>query len=197
MNNTRIEFAEQSADTTTTQTTTTPWKRERESRYQDLVFKPEYADRKLRFPLGQTWMRILPALRVSVNGWMLGIHAIEFEGGRFAHPRTLKGNAKCAFDHAYGWALENCAQSLYSKANKAGVRLLSNPFATFWVAVEEEGRTVARLFFGSAYDGSRGGVAGLGWQIFQMSQQRDEEGVIIATNKVDKPLRIARLVLKG
>lgn len=179
MNNTRIEFAEQSADITT-QTTTTPWKRERESRYQDLVFKPEYAARKLRFPLGQTWMRILPPLRGSVNGPLLGIHAVEFDGGRFAHPRTLKTNAKCAFDHAYGWAKENTPESLYSKANRKGVRLLSNPFATFWVAVEEEGRTVARLFFGSAYDGSRGGVAGLGWQIFQMSQQKDETGSLIA-----------------
>jgi len=180
MNNTRIEFAEQSADTTTTQNTTTPWKKERESRYQDLVFKPEYAARKLRFPIGQTWIRILPALRGSVNGSLLGIYALEFDGGRFAHPRTLKQNAKCAFDHAYGWAKANTPESLYSKANRHGVRLLSNPFATFWVAVEEEGRTVARLFFGSAYDGSRGGVPGLGWQIYQMSQQKDEKGNRIA-----------------
>lgn len=176
-----VEFATDSADQTKTKTSTgTPWKRERESSYQDLVFKPEYAARKLRFPVGQTWLRILPPLRGSVHGWMLGIHALEFEGGRFAHPRTLKKNAKCAFDHAYSWAQENCPQALYSKANKGGVRLLTNPFAAFWAAVEEEGRTVASLFLGSAYDGSRGGVPGLGWQIWQLSQQRDENGDLIA-----------------
>lgn len=175
-----VEFAVETAEQTTTTSTTTPWKRERESSYQDMVFKPEYAARRLRFPLGQTWMRILPALRGSVNGWMLGIHAVEFEGGRFAHPRTLKKNARCAFDHAYSWALESCKQSLYSKANRDGFRLLTNPFSTFWVAVEEEGRTVARLFSASAYDGSRGGVPGLGWQVWQLSKQRDEEGNLIA-----------------
>jgi len=182
MQHKRIEFAADAAEQTTTTTTSpsTPWKKERESRYQDLVFKPEYADRKLRFPLGQTWMRILPALRGSVNGWMLGIHALEFDGGRFAHPRTLKKNARCAFDHAYSWANANAPQSLYSKANRQGVRLLTNPFSAFWAAVEEDGRTVARLFFGSAYDGSRGGVPGLGWQIYQMSQQRDEKGTLVA-----------------
>lgn len=179
MQNTRIKFAEDSAETPNN-TTSSPWKRERTSTYEDLIFKPEYAERKLRFPVGQTWMRILPALEGSSNGWMLGIHAIEFEGGRFAHPRTIKRNAKCAFDHAYSWANANAPQSLYSKANRNGVRLLTNPFATFWVAVEEEGRTVARLFFASAYDGSRGGVPGLGWQIWHLAQEKDEDGNLIA-----------------
>jgi len=174
------KFAVETADEQKTPHNKTPWKRERECAYEDWVFKPDYAARRLRFPAGQTWLRILPPLQGSVHGWMLGVHAIEFEGGRFAHPRTLTRNAKCAFDHAYSWALQNCPQSLYSKTNKGGVRLLTNPLAAFWVAVEEEGSIVARLFLGSAYDGSRGGVPGLGWQIYQLSQQRDENGDLIA-----------------
>ena len=178
MNTNHIEFADASAGLTAK--ANTPWKRDKQHTYQDWVFKPEYAARRLRFPLGQTWMRILPPLKGSVHGWMLGVHAIEFEGGRFAHPRTLTPNAKCAFDRAYTWALENAPRSLYSKANKAGVRLLTNPFAVFWAAVEEEGRTVARLFLGSAYDGSRGGAPGLGWQIWHLAQSRDEDGNPVA-----------------
>lgn len=173
-----IEFAEASASRTPNNNT--PWKRDKQHTYEDLVFREEFASKRLRFPEGQTWMRILPPLRGSVHGWMLGIHALEFEGGRFAHPRTLTPNAKCAFDRAYTWALAHCPQSLYSKANKSGVRLLPNPLAAFWVALEEEGRTVARLFLGSAYDGSRGGMPGLGWQIWNLSQQRDEEGNFVA-----------------
>lgn len=179
MSNKTIEFAAPSADRTP-QNNSTPWKRDKQRSYEDLVFKPEYAARRLRFPEGQTWMRILPPLRGSVHGWMLGVHALEFEGGRFAHPRTLTPNAKCAFDTAYAWALEHSPHSLYSKANKAGVRLLPNPLAAFWVALEEEGLTVARLFLGSAYDGSRGGMPGLGWQIWNLAQQRDEEGNLVA-----------------
>jgi hypothetical protein len=181
MKNNTIEFATDSAEQPTNKNTTTPWQRERESSYQDWVFKPEYASRRLRFPIGETRLRILPPLRGSANGWMLGIHALEFEGGRFAHPRTVTANSKCAFDHAYRWALANAPEVLYSKTNREGVRLLTNPFAAFWAAVEEEGKMVARLFLGSAYDGSRGGAAGLGWQIWQLTQQKDENGRLLAT----------------
>jgi hypothetical protein len=178
MSNKTVEFAEASAGRTTNNNST-PWKRDTQRAYEDLVFKPDYAARRLRFPEGQTWMRILPPLRGSVHGWMLGIHALEFDGGRFAHPRTLTPNAKCAFDRAYTWALEHTPHSLYSKTNKAGLRLLPNPLAAFWVALEEEGRMVARLFLASAYDGSRGGMPGLGWQIWHLSQQHDEDGNLV------------------
>ena len=66
------------------------------------------------------------------------------------------------FDHAYGWVKEHHPESLYCKANKDGVRLLADPMCAFWAILEQEGKTVARLFLGSGYDGSRGGVPGLG-----------------------------------
>ena len=174
----RIQFTDAANEPSTENTT--PWKRAKHSSFKDWILKPEYAARRLTFRPGQTWIRILPPLQGSPHGWMLGIHALEFAEGRFAHPRTLKRNAKSAYDHAYAWAVAEAPQSLYSKTNKAGVRLLANPYAAFWVAVEEEGRMVVRIFLGSAYDGSRGGSPGLGWHFWHLSQEKDEEGNLIA-----------------
>jgi len=44
------------------------------------------------------------------------------------------------------------------------------------VLVEEQDRVVARLLVASGYDGSRGGVPGLGHQIWQLALEKDEEG---------------------
>jgi hypothetical protein len=169
-----------SSETPTHNAEATPWKRDRLNNYQDLVLKPEFAERKLRFQTGETWLRILPAFQISVHGWMLGVHTLEFDGGHFAHPRTLMRNAKSVFDHAYTWALANKPDSLYSKTNKTGVRLLTNPLGVFWALIEENGKTVARLFVGSAYDGSRGGTPGLAWQVWHLTQQKDENDNLIA-----------------
>ena len=119
---TSIEFADSSANNNNE---TTPWVKPKESNYQDHVLKPEYAARRLRFPVGQTWFRIVPALKQSVHSWMMCIHVLNFESGRFAHPKTLRKNAKSVFDHAYAWSLEHHRESLYSKSNKTGVRLSS------------------------------------------------------------------------
>jgi hypothetical protein len=71
---------------------------------------------------------------------------------------------------------EKALNKICSEANRQGAPLLTNPLATFWVAVEEEGRTVAPLLLASAYDGTRDGVPGLGWQSWQMSRLRGEQG---------------------
>jgi len=159
---------------------TTPWAKPKESNYTDLVLKPEYEARRLRFPVGQTWFRIVPALKQSIHSWMMCISVLNYEGGRFAHPKSLRKKARSAFDDAYSWAKEHNPNSLYSKANKAGVRLLSDPMCAFWAIVEQEGKTVARLFLGSAYDGSRGGVPGLGFQLWHLTRDRDENGDLVA-----------------
>jgi len=158
---------------------TTPWTKPKESNYQDHVLKPEYAARRLRFPVGQTWFRIVPALKQSIHSWMMCIHVLNFEGGRFAHPKNLRTKAKSVFDQAYSWAREHKPESLYSKANKTGVRLLTDPMCVFWALLEEEGQTVARLFMGSGYDGSRGGAPGLGYQLWQLTKDRDENGQLV------------------
>lgn len=170
-----IEFA--SPEDHNENNTNSPWTQSRgDNTYEDLILKPEFAARRLRFPVGQTWFRIVPKLKSSLYGWMLPLHALQFERGRFAHPRTLKRNAKCVFDHAYVWAKENTPAALYSKANKNGARFLADPLSLFWVLVEQEGKTVARLLQLSGYDGSRGGAPGLGHKIWQLCHDRDETG---------------------
>ena len=50
----------------------------------------------------------------------------------------------------------------------------------FWAIVVEEGeQPLARLFLGSGYDGSRGGVPGLGYQIWTMTREHDEGGNLV------------------
>jgi len=174
--NTNIEFASPDENNNNE---TTPWVTPKKSTYQDLVLKPEYEARRLRFPLGTTWLRIVPALQSSMHGWMFPIHVLNFEGGRFAHPKTLRKNAKSVFDHAYEWAKEHHPDSLYRKENKTGARFLTDPMCVFWTIVEEGGKHVARLLLASGYDGSRGGVPGLGYQIWRMTRERDESGALV------------------
>ena len=175
---TNIEFASPDENNNNEKT---PWATPKESTYQNLVLKPEYESRRLKFLVGETWFRIVPALRESIHSWMMRINVINYEGGRFAHPRTLRQKAKSAFDAAYSWAREHHPESLYSKANKTGVRLLSDPMCAFWaILVEKEKPPVARLFLGSGYDGTRGGAQGLGYQIWSLTQSRDENGNLVA-----------------
>lgn len=172
-----LEFA--STDASTTTNDSTPWSQPKRSVYQDFILKEEYESKRLRLPIGQTWLRIVPAFQGSPFGWLMAIHAINFEGGRFAHPKTLRRNARSVFDHAYSWALANAPQSLFSKTNKSGARLLTDPLSVFWCLLEEDGRTVARLFMASGYDGSRGGVAGLGYQLWKLTREEDETGALV------------------
>jgi hypothetical protein len=172
-----IEFASPSDATTTNDTS--PWTQPKRSVYQDLILKEEYEERRLKLPIGQTWLRLVPAFQSSPFDWMLAVHAVNFDGGKFAHPKTLRRNARSIFDHAYSWCLANAPESLFSKTNKNGVRLLTDPLSIFWCFLEEEGRTVARLFLASGYDGSRGGVAGLGYQLWKMAHEKDETGTLI------------------
>lgn len=174
MNPRAIEF---NTPSTVTSAGASPWLPPAK-RYQDLILKPEFADRRYTFQPGTTWFRIVPALRGSAMAWMLGVHALQYPGGRHAHPKTITPGTKSAFDHAYAWCKEHKPEALYSKANKGtnAYRLLADPVCLFWMLVEEEGKTVARLLLARGYDGSRGGVPGLGHQIWKLSKELDEDG---------------------
>ncbi len=162
-----------------------PWVNpQKNTAYKDLLLKPEFEAHRFRFPLGTTWFRIVPALRDSDMGWLLGAHLLSYQGGRHIHPRTLSPGAKSVYDHAYGWFKNHRKDALYSKLNKEGYKLLADPVCLFWILVEENGKTVARLLQASGYDGSRGGVPGLGHQIWQLTQEVDEDGKSI-DNPVD------------
>ena len=155
-----------------------PWEISAKSSYQDLLLKPDYANRRFKIPLGTTWIRLVPALQGSGSDWLLGVHALTYAGGRHAHPRgiSIDPGAKSVFDHAWVWCNRNKPESLYSKTNKEGYKLLADPVSVFWLLVEENGKTVARLLIASGYDGSRGGVPGLGHQIWALTKEVDEEG---------------------
>lgn len=151
-----------------------PWASTRKKSYNDSLLLPEYAERKLRFPVGKTLIRIVPSIRPSVYDWMIGVQAINYPGGRHTHPITL-GAGKSVFDHAYSWLHTHQPESLFSKANRDGYRLLTDPVSVFWAIVEESGKWVARLFVGSGYDGTRGGVPGLGCQLYKAVKDMAEE----------------------
>lgn len=161
-----------------------PWESPKRGAFEDMILKPEYLSRVLKFPVGRTWFRIVPNLKSSSYGWMLGVFALKHEGSLIVHPKTLRKDRKSPFDLAYNWLKTNRPDALYSKANKEGLKLLSDPFCVFWALVEESGKTVARLFIGSGYDGSRGGAPGLGNQLLRLTQERDENQQLVA-NPVD------------
>jgi hypothetical protein len=145
-------------------------------RYQDLILRPEFASRKHTFPAAATWFRVVPSLPGSQRDWMIGINALQHPGGRHCHCNSIIQGGKSVFDIAFGWLKENRKDALYSKANKEGCRLLSDPYYLCWILVEEEGKLVARLLLANGYDGSRGGAAGLGHQILQLTNEVDEDG---------------------
>ncbi|MEI6607653.1 MAG: hypothetical protein WCP35_20300, partial [Verrucomicrobiota bacterium] len=152
----------------------TPWTSSRKGSYNDSILLPGYASRKLRFPVGKTLIRIVPSIKPSVYDWMIGVQAINYTGGRHTHPRTL-GPGKSVFDHAFAWFKANKPSALFSGANRDGYRLLTDPVSVFWVIVEDRGNLVARIFVGSGYDSSRGGIPGLGCQIYKMVKDLAEE----------------------
>lgn len=153
--------------------------------FEDRILKSEYRDYRLKFADGDNWFRILPAICPSALGWMPKLEVLNFPGGRFVHPRTLAAKARGVFDHAYSWAKINCPKALFSKENREGARLLTDPMRLCWVVVEKEGhRPVPRLLLATGYDGSRGGNPGLGHQILRAALETDEQGNVV-TDAID------------
>lgn len=154
-----------------------PWKRPKHSGFEDHILKPELKNLQLRFENGETWFRILPAMADSAYGWLFPIQTLKYKNGQFAHPRTIRPNAKSVFDHAYAWLREHEPQLLYSKVNKAGARLLPSPRCAFWAIVySETGDHTLKLVVESGYDGTRGGARGLGYEIWRKVNEKDENG---------------------
>lgn len=154
-----------------------PWKRPQRPSYEDHILKPEFKKLQLRFENGETWLRILPSVNGSAYGWLFPIQTLKYKNGQFAHPRTLRPNAKSVFDHAYSYLREFEPQLLYSKVNKTGARLLSSPRCAFWAIVySETGDHALKLVVESGYDGTRGGARGLGYEIWRKVNEKDENG---------------------
>lgn len=152
-----------------------PWAHPARRSFDDLIFKDEYQSRRLDLPQGSTWMRIIPH-KTGKHPWMLPIHAIKSDHFQFVHPRTFGSKTNCVFDDAYTWFKKHRPQDLYSKTNRNGIRLLCDRMVAFWVAVQGEDKAVARLFLHNGYGGNRGGAAGLGFRVLQLTLDKDEKG---------------------
>jgi len=174
----KIDFIKPN-ETTASAESVSPWAQPRRGEFEDLLLKPEYSGRKLRFKEGANWIRIVPAIEPSAHSWMMPVHALNYPGGRCAHPRTLQRSARSAFDHAYAWIKANNPSSLFSKENREGLRLLTDPMAVCWVIAEEEGKPVSRLLVANAYDGSRGGAPALGFNLWKAARDLDADGNLI------------------
>ena len=80
------------------------------------------------------------------------------------------------------WCLKHQPESLYSNHNPQGFKLLADPVSVFALFVEmQEKPTVAvKWVVAGAYNGCRGGVAGLGHLVWKVFQEKDEDGKLIA-----------------
>lgn len=175
---------------------TSPWASPVKSSYKDLVLKSEFDARRFHFPAGETWLRIIPALQDSNKDTYLGVHALQYKGGRHCHPRTVSPGDKSVFDKAYAWHQQNDKDSLFCKSNKDGYRFLTDPLILMWIITELQGKAVTRLVLAKGYDGSRGGVPGLGHQIWALSQEIDEDGALLG-DPADPELGVQICVTKS
>jgi hypothetical protein len=159
-----------------------PWERPRSASFLDLVLRPEYRNRIHRFPVGISTVRVLPPLAGSTRGWLLGCQVLKYPGGQHLHGRSLDPGRQSVFDIAYRWCRKHQPESLFSKLNPQGFRLLADPVSVFGLLVEtpDSHSVTARWVVAGAYDGGRGGVAGLGHLVWKEFQEKDENGRLIA-----------------
>lgn len=174
--NKTIEFKQTTPDSIRSNT---PWATPTSSSYKDLIIKPEFAARRFQFPTGETWLRIIPALKDSTKDTYLGVHALQYKGGRHCHPRTVSSANKSVFDKAYAWYQQNDKESLFCKAKKDKYRFLTDLMVLMWIITEVQGKAVTRLLLAKGYNGLRGGAPGLGHQIWALSKDVDEDGALL------------------
>lgn len=148
-------------------------------RFQDLVLKPEFAGRKFTFQEPATWFRVVPAHPESERSWLLGVNVLQYSGGRHCHANSIIRGGRSVFDIAYTWLKANRPDTLFSKNNKEGFRLLADPYYLSFILVEANGKPTARLLLAKGYDGSRGGTPGIGHQILQLPDEVDEDGNLL------------------
>lgn len=143
--------------------------------YDDLILRPEYQSRKFTFPMGQTCIRILPQL-AGTAGWMHEIEVLTRPYGQHLHPKSFKGTGKAkgksVYDISYSWLRANMPDTLFSKVNPKGFRLLPTKMAICYLLVEIDGKMQAKLFVGSSYDGgTAGGNCGVAHQLFKVASE--------------------------
>lgn len=193
-----------------------PWKRSAaKPTYQDELLRPEFANRQLRLAEGANWMRIVPAAYSGSEEWMLGLHVLSTPTGRFAHPRTFgQGYRSSVWDAAYGYLRKTDPDKLFTKSSPNSLKLLPDPRSLCWVitghGADDDTPLAVRLLELSGYSGERGGTPGMGYQLYTMSRDLDEnhdlahnilgeeDGVQINIEKiVSKEAKYPRYILRA
>lgn len=129
--------------------------------YEDLVLTDTYRKYRHQFAPGKTKIRLLPAMSAESH-WLLQIPALLHANGRHCHPRVIKAGAESAYDMAYKHMKKKYPTRLFSRANKAGIRLLPTPLSACWAVLEDDNGIRLRLLLASFYDGKGGASSGLG-----------------------------------
>ncbi len=170
-NRNKIEFAACAKD----KQQPAPWDQTPQPLYEDLIFTEDLNGRQLKLEPGPNWIRIVPAL-VGSDSWMTPVHVIKMKHGRFADPRTFRKGGMSAFSHAYRWFAANAPGKLFNRKNPNGHRLLSDSQGACWCLREDkDGKVEARLFLGSSYNGSKTGLTGLGFRLWEKVSKTDPE----------------------
>lgn len=186
---------------------TRPWSRYRQSPYNDLILLPEFRRLRLEIPIGCSSIRVAPALMGSTKGFMLGVHTLFYKRGRHAHVRTLDSDGTSVFDLAHNWMQVNQPESLFSKINRRGYKLVARPMYMCWVIVNQRSnkgsymKAMPRLAVLDGYDASdAGGTGGVGRQLWHRISRWDacSEGIASPLHRVEGPrIDIERIQAKG
>lgn len=94
--------------------------------------------------------------------WLLQIPALLHANGHHCHPRVIKAGAESAYDLAYKQMKEKYPTRLFSRANKAGIRLLPPPLSACWAVVDDDNGIRLCLLQASFYDGKGGASSSSG-----------------------------------
>ncbi len=140
--------------------------------YEDLILRPEYADRKYTLPKGASTFRLLPALQGS-DTWMATIYAHEHGNGRHLDPKTIQSSRTSVYDIARDWLQQHQPDSLYRKDNPGGHKLWSTRLTATWILVEGPEPPELRILIASDFAGSTRSSAspGLAHRIKEQVQQ--------------------------
>ena len=169
----QVEFATGSQAATGSKTTTPT----AGTGYKSLVFTQDYWQRQLKFERDITWLRFLPAVAGSSYPWMTRLEVYKKGGVTFVSPNTFDTGARNPFQIASTWLKKNRPALLGKKdVNPDGLKPWPSTFGIAWaIDTQEEAGKRLRLFYGSLYDGVRGGTKGIGDNIWQASIERDQE----------------------
>lgn len=146
--------------------------------WQDNTYKPEYQGLTLRIDQKITWLRVLPPIKGSQHNWIHPFNQFVDGEGRytaFTDPQTF--GQESLFAKAQQWFRKNKPECLYvADTNPRGFKLYSKKMGSAWVinSAAPEGSRL-RILSKSMYDGIKGGSQGLGFQLWSLANQVDNE----------------------